>query len=40
MLALVADRAKVQPSPWLSVNVRPAIVRVPLRAGPVAAAAL
>jgi hypothetical protein len=40
MLALDADSANVQPSPWLSVNVRPAIVSVPLRAGPFAAAAL
>ena len=29
----------MQPSPWFSVNVCPPIVRVPLRAGPVVAAA-
>jgi hypothetical protein len=38
--ALVAESENVQPSPWFSVKVRPAMVSVPLRAGPVAAVAL
>ena len=40
MFALVAESENVQPSPWLNVKVRPAMVSVPLRAGPVAAPAL
>jgi hypothetical protein len=35
-----AESVKVQPCPWLTVNVRPAIVSVPERPGPVVAAAL
>jgi hypothetical protein len=33
-----ADNENVQPCPWLTVKVRPAIVSVPDRAGPVVAA--
>jgi hypothetical protein len=40
MFVLLDESANVQPSPWLSVNARPATVKVPLRAGPVAAVAL
>jgi hypothetical protein len=34
------ERTNVHPCPWLTVNVRPAIVSVPERPGPVVAAAL
>jgi hypothetical protein len=40
MLALVGDSVKVQPWPWVSVKVRPAIASVALRPGPLVAAAL
>jgi hypothetical protein len=33
------ESVNVQPSPWVTVKVRPAMVSVPLRAGPVVAAA-
>jgi hypothetical protein len=36
----VGDSENVQPCPWLTVNVRPAIVSVPDRAGPLVAATL
>jgi hypothetical protein len=39
MVPEVAESVKAQPSPWFSVNVRPAMVSVPLRAGPLVAAA-
>jgi hypothetical protein len=37
--ALDGEIVNVQPWPWLTVNVRPATVRVPVRAGPVVDAA-
>ena len=36
-LALVGAIENVQPEPWLTVNVCPAIVSVPVRAGPLLA---
>jgi hypothetical protein len=39
MAAEDEESVNVQPSPWFSVNVCPAMVRVPLRAGPLVAAA-
>jgi hypothetical protein len=38
--ALVGDSVKVQPCPWFTVNVRPAIVSDPDRDGPVVDAAV
>jgi len=37
-VALSGSRVAAQPCPWLTVNVRPAMVSVPVRAGPSVAA--